>query len=84
MADISRPEDFTKIPRELKIVRRKGEKSARLYIDGEYFPFATVDGFSTHPQKNQMPCVIVSLVAWTVKVEDEMFAGDDTLEFGRI
>lgn len=66
-----------RIPKQLRVVRDKAGGAARLYIDGELFPFATVDGFTVHPQKTQMPCVSVSIAAWSVVVEDSVDGAPD-------
>lgn len=63
-----------RIPKQLRVVRDKAGGPARLYIDGDLFPFATADGFTVHPQKTQMPCVSLSIAAWSVVVEDSIDA----------
>jgi hypothetical protein len=59
-----------KIAKVLLVVREKVGEPARLYIDGELFPYATVDGFTVNPQRNQMPCVTLTIAAWRVELED--------------
>lgn len=60
-----------KIAKTLRVVRN-GTGHSHLYIDGELFPYATVDGFSVHPRKGEMPGVTVTIAAYRVEVCDDM------------
>lgn len=60
------------IPKELRVVRDNPGAAARLYIDGELFPHATIDGFAVHPQRGRLPSVSVSIAAQSVIVEDSV------------
>ena len=62
-----------KIAQRLQVVR-EGSTPARLYIDGVLFPYATVDGFTVHPQRNKMPGVTVTIAGWRVEVTDDLDA----------
>lgn len=67
-----------KIAKTLRVVR-EGSGPARLYIDGEPFDYATVDGFAVHPKRNEMPGVTVTIAAWRVELVDDIDAkpGDE-------
>ena len=62
-----------KIAKVLRVVR-EGSGHARLYIDGEHFEYATVGGFTVHPQRNEMPGVTVTIAAWRVELADDVDA----------
>lgn len=59
-----------RIAKSLRVVRESPGAAARLYIDGELFEYATVDGFSVHPKRGQIPSVSVQIAAQTVEVDD--------------
>jgi hypothetical protein len=59
-----------KIAHVLRVERDKPGSPARLYIDGELFPYATIDGFTVHPQRNEMPGVTVTIAGWRVELTD--------------
>lgn len=63
-----------KIAKTLRVVREGPGRPARLYIDGELFDCATVDGFTVHPKRDEMPCVTVSIAAWRVELVDDIDA----------
>jgi hypothetical protein len=67
-----------KIAKTLRVVREAAGAS-RLYIDGEYFPYATTDGFTVHPKRKELPCVTVTIAAWRVELVDDMDAGPGEL-----
>ena len=78
-----------KIAKTLRVVREGTGGAARLYIDGELFDYATVNGFSVHPARNEMPGVTVTIAAWRVELVDDVDArpgelspgaGDETKE----
>lgn len=60
-----------RIAKVLRVVRESAG-AARLYIDGEYFEYATVDGFTVHPKRKELPAVTVTIAAWRVEVVDDM------------
>jgi hypothetical protein len=60
-----------RIAKVLRVVKN-GTAAARLEIDGELFEFATVDGFTVHPQRNQMPSVTLTIAANRVELVDDM------------
>lgn len=62
-----------KIARTLRVVRESGGP-ARLCIDGEHFPYATVGGFTVHLKKKELPAVTVTIAAWRVELVDDMDA----------
>lgn len=59
--------------RMAKVLRvvKNGTGPAVLEIDGALFPFFTVDGFTVHPQRAQLPSVSVTIVADRVEVVDD-------------
>lgn len=59
-----------RIARVIKVVRDKINGPATLFVDGELFPYATADGYSFHPQRNEMPGVTFTLVAERVELID--------------
>lgn len=63
-----------KIPKELRVVRASLNRPARLYIDGELFPYATSEGFTVSPRRNEMPGVSLTIAADRVEVVDSMVA----------
>lgn len=63
-----------KIAKTLRVVREGPGHPARLYIDGEEFEYATVDGFSVHPKRNEMPGVTVTIAAYRVELVDDVDA----------
>lgn len=65
-----------KIAKSLRVIRDTLGSAARLEIDGELFPFATVDGFSVHPKRGQMPSVTVSIAAESVELLDSVTPPD--------
>ena len=70
---MSEPNEPThKIAWELRIIRADVGSPARLYIDGELFPYGTSSGFTTNPRKNEMPSVSFEIVADRVIVEDNI------------
>jgi hypothetical protein len=60
----------------LRVVR-EGTDHAHLEIDGEPFPFFTVDGFTVHPERGKPPCVSVTIAADCVEVLDSGGTGTD-------
>jgi hypothetical protein len=72
-----------KIAKTLKVVREGPGRAARLFIDGEPFDYATVDGFSVHPKRNEMPGVTVTIAAWRVELVDDVDANPADLLPGR-
>jgi len=61
-----------KVARVLRVVRR-GPRPAELYIDGELFGYATVDGFTAGPTaKNTLPSVSLRLVGHRVEFIDDL------------
>ena len=60
-----------KIAKTLRVVREGPGRPARLYIDGEPFGYATVDGFTVHPERGEMPGVAVTIAAWRVELVDD-------------
>jgi hypothetical protein len=69
------------IAKTLRVVR-EGSGHARLYIDGEYFEYATVDGFTVHPKRNEIPGVTVTIAAWRVELVDDIDAKPGELSPG--
>lgn len=55
---------------EVLRVVRDGTNHAHLEIDGEPFPFFTVDGYTVHPVRGKPPHVLVSIAAHRVEVVD--------------
>lgn len=62
-------EDSFRIAGEIKLIRGKSG-AARLYIDGEYFPYGTQDGYTCHVNKRQLSGITLTIVADKVIVED--------------
>jgi hypothetical protein len=71
-----------KIAKTLRVVREGPGRPARLYIDGELFGYATVDGFTVHPKRGEMPCVAVTIAAWRVELVDDADARPGELSPG--
>lgn len=71
-----------KIAKTLRVVREGTGTPARLYIDGELFEYATVDGFSAHPRRGEIPCVTVTIAAWRVELVDDIDAKPGELSPG--
>jgi hypothetical protein len=71
-----------KIAKTLRVVRKGAGGASRLYIDGEYFEYATVDGFTVHPKRNEMPGVTVTIAAWRVELLDDVDAKPGELSPG--
>jgi hypothetical protein len=69
-------ESIFRMAGELKVVRGKNGIT-RLYIDGAYFPFATLDGFHIAISRRAMPGVTLTIVADTVKVDDTWLASSN-------
>lgn len=66
------PAPGAKIAKVLQVVNEGGHH-AQLYIDGELFPWATVEGFTVHAGKRaQIPAVHVSIAAYRVEVVDDL------------
>lgn len=63
-----------KIAKTLRVVREDPGAAARLYIDGEAFDYATVDGYTVHPRRGEMPGVTVTIAAWRVELVDDVDA----------
>jgi hypothetical protein len=63
-----------KIAKTLRVVREGAGAASRLYIDGEPFDFATVDGYTVHPRRGEMPGVTVTIAAWRVELVDDVDA----------
>jgi hypothetical protein len=64
-----------KIAKELRVVRASLGRPARLYIDGELFPYATSEGFTVSPRRNEMPGVNLTIVGDRVELVDSL--GDE-------
>lgn len=61
-----------KVAKELRVVK-SGTGPARLYIDGEFFPYATAASFTpTAPLKANMPGVVVTIMAYRVEFINDM------------
>jgi hypothetical protein len=73
-----------KVAKTLKVVREGPGRAARLFIDGEPFDYATVDGFSVHPKRGEMPGVTLTIAAWRVELVDDVDANPDDLLPGSI
>jgi hypothetical protein len=71
-----------RIAKTLRVVREGTGTAARLYIDGELFDYATVNGFSVHPARNEMPGVTVTIAAGRVELVDDTDAKPDELSPG--
>lgn len=71
-----------KIAKTLRVVREGTGGAARLFIDGEPFDYATVDGFSVHPRRGEMPGVTVTIAAWRVELVDDAGAEPGELSPG--
>jgi hypothetical protein len=71
-----------KIAKTLRVVREGTGHASRLYIDGVPFDYATVDGFSVHPKRGEMPGVTVTIAAWRVELVDDVDAGPGELSPG--
>jgi hypothetical protein len=71
-----------KIAKTLRVVREGTGRASRLYIDGELFGYATVDGFSVHPKRGEMPGVTVTIAAWRVELVDDVDAKPGELSPG--
>jgi hypothetical protein len=71
-----------KIAKTLKVVREGTGRAARLFIDGEPFDYATVDGFTVHPKRGEMPGVTVTIAAWRVELVDDVDASPGDLAPG--
>lgn len=67
-----------RIANTLRVIRDRPGAPARLEIDGELFPYGTLDGFTVHPRRGELPGVALSIVAWRVEVVDD--AGASTAE----
>lgn len=70
-----------RMAREVRIVRDGIGKAARMYIDGELFPYYTSDGYGLHPKRAELPSVSFTLVAERVIVTDQVdatAAGEDS------
>jgi hypothetical protein len=70
-----------KIAKTLRVVRH-GNGGSKLYIDGVPFDYATVDGFSVHPKRGEMPGVTVTIAAWRVELVDDIDAKPGELSPG--
>lgn len=66
----------------LRVVREGPGRPARLYIDGILFEYATVGGFTVHPQRNEMPGVTVTIAASRVELVDDIDAKPGDLSPG--
>lgn len=71
-----------RIAKTLRVVREGTGAASRLYIDGEPFDYATVDGFSVHPRRGEMPGVTVTIAAWRVELVDDVDAKPGELSPG--
>lgn len=58
------------MPGVLKVVRKRMGGPAELYIDGELFRWATIDGFEVRPNRGSQPGVTLTIAAMRVEVED--------------
>lgn len=65
------PEGPVLLADTLRVVRNGGGQAARLYIDGELFPWATDDGFTVNPRRGEGTYVMLKLVGRRVEVTDE-------------
>jgi hypothetical protein len=59
-----------RMAKEIRIERHGFGQLARLYIDGQLFPYYTSDGFGVHPRRGEMPQVDFTVVAEAVLVTD--------------
>jgi hypothetical protein len=55
----------------IRVVRTRAGAASFMEIDGEVFPYFTADGFTVHPQRNQMPSVTFTVLANRVEVIDD-------------
>jgi hypothetical protein len=62
-----------KLPSLLRVVRNGGGVAV-LYIDGERFPYNTVDGFHTDVNRREIPYVTLSIAAEKVEIIDSLVA----------
>ena len=69
-----------KVAQTLRVERSRAGGHALLYIDGELFPYGTVDGFSVHPRKNELPGVTLTIAAWRVEVCDDVGGGTGNVD----
>jgi hypothetical protein len=72
-----------KIAKTLRVVREGAGGASRLYIDGEPFDYATVDGYTVHPRRGEMPGVTVTIAAWRVELVDDTDAKAGRVVAGR-
>jgi len=61
-----------KIAKLLQVVHDGVSEVPRLFIDGQLFEYATVSGFSVHPQRTEMPGVTVTIAGERVDVLDSL------------
>jgi hypothetical protein len=61
------------LPSLLRVVR-DGGGVAVLYIDGERFPYHTVDGFHTDVNRREIPHVTLSIAAEKVEIVNSLVA----------
>lgn len=71
-----------RIAKTLRVVREGPGQAARLFIDGEPFDYATIDGFTVHPRRGDMPGVTVTIAAWRVELVDDTNARPGELSPG--
>jgi hypothetical protein len=60
-----------RVAKVLRVIRERPGGPARLEIDGEPFPYATLDGFTVHPKRAELPGVTLAIAAWRVEVVDD-------------
>lgn len=63
--------DDLRLAKELRIVMCPNLGAGRLYIDGELFPYFTVDGFTTHLRRAQPRGVTLTIAAESVVVIED-------------
>jgi hypothetical protein len=63
------------IAKVLRVERTRAGGWARLWIDGELFPYGTAGGFTVHPVKGELPGVTLTIVGWRVEVVDDSGSG---------
>lgn len=70
-ADIANAQRDYVLAKSLIVVQERAG-AAKLFIDGEPFPYATLDGFSVHPKRGNAPGVSCTLYADRVELISTM------------
>lgn len=60
-----------RVAKVLRVIREGAGSPARLEIDGEPFTLATIEGFSVHPKRGELPSVTLSIAAYRVELIDD-------------